>query len=46
MKLFLFEEEHGQGGNAFLAEAEKQSGEVQTKESVERGMERRRRKED
>lgn len=45
MKLFLFEEGYGQDGNAFLAEAEKQSGELQTKESVERGMERSRRKE-
>lgn len=42
MKMFLSEEGRGHGGNAFLAEAEKQSGELQTKEHVEK----RRRKED
>lgn len=45
MKLFLSEEWDRQGGNVLLSEAEK-SGEQQTKENVERNMERRSRKED
>lgn len=35
LKLFLSEEGYREGGNAFLAEAEKQSGELQTKECAE-----------